>query len=72
MVRVIEGEVASDNPLYLQDPDGWFLRGTPDDWRRMEAGTVALLVELHRVADDGDDTGFLRLDTPGDTRSRSS
>src|SRR5262249_35301977 len=54
-------------PLYLQDRDGWFLRGNPDDWRRLEDSTIALFVELHRVADDGPDTAFLRLDTPGDT-----
>jgi aminoglycoside phosphotransferase (APT) family kinase protein len=67
VVRAIEGEVASDNPLYLRDEDGWFLRGTPDDRRRMEAGTIALFAELHRLRDDGETTAFLHVDAPGGT-----
>lgn len=67
VVRVIDGEVADDNPLYLQDPDGWFLRGSPDDWRRMEAGTIALFADLHRIDGHDEAAAFLHLDTPGDT-----
>ena len=63
----IDGVVGSDNPPYLLDPEGWFLRGTPDDWHRMEASTLALFAELHRISDVGEDTAFLRVDAPGDT-----
>lgn len=67
VVRAMEGEVASDMPLYLVDPDGWFVRGSAEDRRRLEVGTVRLFVELHRVPDAGEDTAFLRVDAPGDT-----
>jgi aminoglycoside phosphotransferase (APT) family kinase protein len=67
VVRAVEGEVASDNPPYLMDPDGWFLRGTPEDWKRMEASTIDVFVRLHEIVDDGADTAFLRVDAPGDT-----
>jgi aminoglycoside phosphotransferase (APT) family kinase protein len=66
VVRAIDGEVASDNPPYLLDANGWFLRGSPDDWKRLEAATIDLFVRLHEVA-DGDDTAFLRVDAPGAT-----
>jgi len=66
VTRAIAGVVASDNPPYLLDPGGWFHRGTPEDWERMEASTIEVLVELHRVADD-DSTAFLRPDVPGDS-----
>ena len=32
VVREVAGDVPCDNPPYLIDPGGWFLRGTPDDW----------------------------------------
>jgi aminoglycoside phosphotransferase (APT) family kinase protein len=67
VVRAVDGVVASDNPPYLFDPDGWFLQGTPDDWKRCEASTIELFVRLHRIADAGDDTAFLHVDAPGDT-----
>jgi aminoglycoside phosphotransferase (APT) family kinase protein len=67
VVRAVEGEVANDNPPYLLDPTGWFLRGTPDDWKRLETSTIKLFAQLHCIADDGDDTAFLRVDAPGDT-----
>src|SRR4051794_27473262 len=35
-VRAVDGLVPSDKPPYLLDPTGWFLQGTPDDWRRLE------------------------------------
>ena len=66
VVRAVEGEVPCDNPPYLIDPGGWFLQGTPDDWRRLEQSTIAVFVQLHRI-DDGTDTAFLRVDAPGDT-----
>jgi aminoglycoside phosphotransferase (APT) family kinase protein len=59
--------VASDNPPYLLDPHGWFRQGTPEDWKRLEASTIAVFVELHRIVDDGEHTAFLRLDAPGAT-----
>jgi aminoglycoside phosphotransferase (APT) family kinase protein len=67
VVRAIEGNVASDNPPYLMDPNGWFLQGTPEDWKRLEASTIDVFVQLHRILDDGDDTAFLRVDAPGAT-----
>jgi aminoglycoside phosphotransferase (APT) family kinase protein len=67
VVREVAGEVPCDNPPYLIDPGGWFLRGTPDDWQRLETSTIAVFVQLHQIADDGDDTAFLRVDAPGDT-----
>lgn len=67
IVRAVEGDVPSDNPPYLMDPNGWFLRATPEDWKRLEASTVEVFVHLHRIVDDGDDTAFLRIDAPGDT-----
>ena len=66
VIRAVEGVVPGDNPPYLLDPGGWFLQGTSEDWARLEAGSIALLPELHRVA-DGEDTAFLHLDTPGAT-----
>lgn len=66
VVRAVEGVVPSDNPPYLLDPHGWFLRGTPDDWARFEEATIDVLVQLHTVA-DGDDTAFLHVDAPGGT-----
>jgi hypothetical protein len=41
---LLAGVVPSDNPPYLLDPDGWFLQGTPDDWRRLESSTIEVLV----------------------------
>jgi aminoglycoside phosphotransferase (APT) family kinase protein len=67
VLRAIDGVVASDNPPYLLDPGGWFLRGTPEEWQRFETSTVDVLVRLHRIVDDGEDTAFLRADAPGET-----
>lgn len=67
VVRAVEGQVPCDSPPYLFDPNGWFLRGTPDDWARLERSTIAVFVELHRIVDDGEDTAFLRVDAPGST-----
>ncbi len=63
----VEGEVPSDSPPYLVDPNGWFLQqGGPEQWRRMEEETIDVLVRLHRIPDD-DATAFLRPAVPGDT-----
>jgi aminoglycoside phosphotransferase (APT) family kinase protein len=67
VVRAVDGEVATDTPLYLLEPTGWFLQGTPADWKRLETSTIALFTQLHTIADEGDDTAFLRVDAPGDT-----
>jgi aminoglycoside phosphotransferase (APT) family kinase protein len=67
VVRAIDGVVADDNPPYLLDPNGWFLRGSPDDWARLEASTIELFARLHTIVDDGVDTAFLRPDADGDT-----
>jgi len=67
VTRAIEGVVASDNPPYLLDPTGWFLQGTPEQWRRFETSTIGLLVQLHRVVDEGEVTAFLHVDAPGAT-----
>ena len=67
VVRAVEGVVASDNPPYLIDPNGWFLQGSPSQWRRMEASTIDVLVRLHRIVDDSEETAFLHADAPGDT-----
>lgn len=64
--EAIEGLVPSDNPPYLMDPNGWFLQGTVDQWRRLEIATIDVLVKLHRIEDD-EDTAFLRPDAPGET-----
>lgn len=66
VVRAVEGEVPSDNPPYLIDPNGWFLQGTPEQWARLEHSTIEVLARLHRIA-DADDTAFLHHDLPGDT-----
>jgi aminoglycoside phosphotransferase (APT) family kinase protein len=66
VVRAIDGEVASDNPPYLMDPNGWFLRGGPDDWQRLETSTIDVFAQVHTIV-DGVDTEFLRADAPGDT-----
>jgi aminoglycoside phosphotransferase (APT) family kinase protein len=67
VMRAVEGVVPSDNPPYLLDPNGWFLQGTPEQWKRLETTTIEVLVRLHAIVDDGDDTAFLRPDTPGTT-----
>ncbi len=67
VVRAVDGNVPSDNPPYLMDPNGWFLHGTPDDWKRLEVSTIDVFTQLHRIVDDGDETSFLRVDAPGDT-----
>jgi len=54
-------------PPYLIDPNGWFLQGAPEQWKRLETSTIDVLVQLHRIEDDGDDTAFLHWDAPGDT-----
>ena len=67
VTRAVDGVVPSDNPPYLLDPGGWFLQGTPEQWKRFEQSTIDVFVRLHRVRDDGDDTAFLHLDAPGTT-----
>ena len=67
VVRKVEGDVPGDNPPYLLDPNGWFLSGSPDDWARLEHGTIEVLVRLHSIVDDGEATAFLHHDQPGDT-----
>jgi aminoglycoside phosphotransferase (APT) family kinase protein len=67
VVKAVDGVVASDNPPYLLDPNGWFLRGTPEKWKRLEVSTIDVLVQLHRIVDDCEATAFLRPDAPGDT-----
>ena len=67
VVRAVDGQVASDNPPYLMDPGGWFLQGSPEDWKRLEASTIEVLARLHRIADDGENTAFLHTDAPGGT-----
>jgi len=65
--RAVEGVVASDNPPYLIDPGGWFLQGTPEQWKRFETSTIDVLVRLHTIPDETEETAFLRPDAPGDT-----
>lgn len=67
VVRAVQGEVPSDNPPYLLDTNGWFLRGTPDDWKRLETSTIAVFAQLHQIIADGEETAFLHVDAPGDT-----
>jgi aminoglycoside phosphotransferase (APT) family kinase protein len=67
VVRAVDGEVPGDNPPYLIDPSGWFLRGTPDQWATLERETIDVLVRLHRIADDSDATAFLRPEQAGPT-----
>jgi len=66
VVRQIAGEVPSDNPNYLTDDTGWFLRGSADDLRRFEESTIEVLARLHTIPDD-DAAAFLRPGTPGAT-----
>ena len=66
VTRVVEGVVASDNPPYLVDPNGWFLQGTPEQWDRFEASTIDVLARLHRIAGD-EATAFLQCRAPGRT-----
>ena len=65
--RAVDGLVPSDNPPYLIDPGGWFLKGTPAQWRRLETSTIGVLARLHTIVDDSDETAFLRPDARGDT-----
>ena len=67
VTRAIEGLVASDNPPYLLDPGGWFLQGTPEDWKRFEASTIRVMVQLHRIEANDEATAFLRSGHPGKT-----
>ena len=67
IVRAVDGVVASDNPPYLIDPNGWFLQGTTDQWRRFERSTIDVLVQLHQIVDDGDEMAFLHWDAQGTT-----
>ena len=67
VTRAVEGLVPSDNPPYLLDPGSWVMQGTADDRARMERSTIDVLVQLHRIADDGEATAFLRPDVPGDS-----
>lgn len=67
VMRAVEGLVPSDNPPYLMDPNGWFLRGTPEEWRRLEISTISVFAQLHRIVDDGETTAFLHVDAPGRT-----
>jgi aminoglycoside phosphotransferase (APT) family kinase protein len=67
VTRAVEGQVASDNPPYLIDPGGWFLQGTPEDWKRFEASTIQVMVQLHRIHANDDATVFLRSGHPGGT-----
>jgi aminoglycoside phosphotransferase (APT) family kinase protein len=67
VVRAVEGVVASDNPPYLMDPNGWFLQGTPSQWKQLETSTIDVLVRLHTILDESEATAFLRPDAPGDT-----
>jgi aminoglycoside phosphotransferase (APT) family kinase protein len=66
VTKAVEGLVPSDNPPYLLDPGGWFLRGSTEEWRTFERSTVEVLTRLHAVVDD-EDTVFLRPDVPGAT-----
>jgi aminoglycoside phosphotransferase (APT) family kinase protein len=67
ITREVEGVVASDSPPYLLDPAGWFLRGTPADWKRFEASTIDVMVQVHTIQGADEDLAFLRSDHPGDT-----
>jgi aminoglycoside phosphotransferase (APT) family kinase protein len=67
VMRAVDGFVPSDNPPYLMDPNGWFLHGTADDWKRLETSTIELFARLHEIVDDGEHTAFLHLDAAGET-----
>ena len=67
VTRAVEGLVASDNPPYLLDPSGWFMQGTPADWKRFEASTIQVMVQVHRIDGNDEATSFLRPGHPGET-----
>jgi aminoglycoside phosphotransferase (APT) family kinase protein len=67
VTRAVEGLVASDNPPYLLDPSGWFLQGTAADRKRLEASTIRVMVQLHRIDANDEATAFLRSGHPGET-----
>jgi aminoglycoside phosphotransferase (APT) family kinase protein len=67
VTRSIEGVVASDNPPYLLDPGGWFLQGTPADWKRFEESTLQVMVQVHTIEANDEATAFLRSGYPGQT-----
>jgi aminoglycoside phosphotransferase (APT) family kinase protein len=66
VVRQIDGVVPADNPPFMLDPDGWFLQGSPADWKRFERSMIDVLARLHTIPDD-DAAAFLRPGSPGDT-----
>jgi aminoglycoside phosphotransferase (APT) family kinase protein len=67
VTRAVEGHVASDNPPYLIDPGGWFLQGTPEDWKRFETSTIRVMVQLHRIEATDEATAFMRSGHAGET-----
>jgi aminoglycoside phosphotransferase (APT) family kinase protein len=66
VVEAVEGLVASDNPPYLMDPSGWFLQGSPEEWKRLELATIEVLSGIHAI-NDLEELEFLRPAAPGGT-----
>ena len=46
-------------PAVPVDPGAGSCRARPSEWKRLETSTIDVLVQLHRVVDDGDATAFL-------------
>ncbi len=67
MERVL-GRVPADIPPYVME--GWLLDATPEQQRRLQDGSVALLAELHTIDAANHDLGFLAFDVPGETALR--
>lgn len=50
--------------------DSWVFDAAPEEQRRLQESTVAVLAELHSIPDAADRFAFLQFDEPGDTPLR--
>jgi aminoglycoside phosphotransferase (APT) family kinase protein len=67
VTRFADGLVAGDSPPYLLDPNGWFRKGSPEQWQRFEHATIDVIARLHRIPGDDAATAFLLPKAAGDS-----
>jgi aminoglycoside phosphotransferase (APT) family kinase protein len=65
VVRAVDGLVPPDDPPYVVH--GWVVEATEEQRQRLETSSINVLVELHKITDDGADTLFLQPAVPGET-----